>query len=87
VLQEVELLVGCGGPEVLAAVGLRLAALLSPAVGDGDAALLAEGQALILQIQERAYQSIFGVFMVLLNHSIMYIIKRIYANPFRLSRS
>jgi len=44
VLQEVELLVGGGGPEVLAAVGLRLAALLGPAVGDGHTALLAEGQ-------------------------------------------
>jgi len=43
VLEEVELLVGGGGSEVLAAVGLRLAALLGPAVGDGDAALLAEG--------------------------------------------
>jgi len=44
VLEKVELLVGGGGPEVLAAVGLGLAALLGPAVGDGDAALLAEGR-------------------------------------------
>jgi hypothetical protein len=46
VLQEVELLVGRGFPEVLALAGQRLAVLLAVAVGDGHAALLAEGRGL-----------------------------------------
>ena len=44
VLEEVELLVGAGGPEVLAVVDQLLVLLLALLVGDGDGGFFAEGR-------------------------------------------